>query len=181
MAAMLTVKIVPNHDPIGLGVTRKDYGGKILYGHTGGLPGYSSWAFSIPADSVSISFALNYTHSTIDDGFDRFGPALLDEIYRQTGSGVAADRATATLALHQNYPNPFTETTTISYDLPSRSHVTIEIADALGEIVARPLDEVLERGSHTVVLNGESLEKGTYFCVLRTAGARVVRPMQIAR
>ena len=37
--------------------------------------------------------------------------------------------------LHQNYPNPFNPTTTLRYDLPENSLVTITIYDMMGRIV----------------------------------------------
>jgi 3',5'-cyclic AMP phosphodiesterase CpdA len=49
-----------------------------------------------------------------------------------------------------NYPNPFNPTTKISYNLPQRGSVKIVIYDLLGRIVSTLLDEVKEKGSHTV-------------------------------
>lgn len=66
-------------------------------------------------------------------------------------------------SLFQNYPNPFNPTTTISYDLPARSHVTLKIFNVLGQEVATLLNGVVERGKYQVNWNAEGLPSGVYF------------------
>ncbi len=58
--------------------------------------------------------------------------------------------------LSDNYPNPFNPSTSIAFDLPQRSHVTIEIFNLLGQKVARLADEEYPAGSHTVTWSGMS-------------------------
>lgn len=42
----------------------------------------------------------------------------------------------AAYALHDNYPNPFNPTTTISYDLPEKSDITLTVYDIQGRMVS---------------------------------------------
>ncbi len=58
------------------------------------------------------------------------------------------------LALHGNYPNPFNPATNIKFDLPVRSHVTLQIFDVAGRLVRTLLDETREAASHVVLWNG---------------------------
>ncbi len=73
-----------------------------------------------------------------------------------------------TFALYQNYPNPFNPSTTIRYDLPKDSRVTLRIYDALGGEVKTVKDEVEGAGYRSAVwgsVNGEgrSVASGVYF------------------
>lgn len=64
--------------------------------------------------------------------------------------------------LYQNYPNPFNPTTTIRFSLPQREHVTLKVFDVLGREVAMLVDEELNAGEHSVLLNAERLSSGIY-------------------
>ena len=48
--------------------------------------------------------------------------------------------------LDQNYPNPFNPSTTISFDLPSRSFVSLKVYDILGREVSTIVAEELQAG-----------------------------------
>jgi hypothetical protein len=68
----------------------------------------------------------------------------------------------------QNYPNPFNPSTTIEYSVPSRSEVTIEIFNTVGQKVRTLLRETKSAGKYSAVWdgrdnNGNSLSTGVYF------------------
>ncbi len=70
-------------------------------------------------------------------------------------------------ALYQNYPNPFNPTTTIKYDLPKDSYVTIDIYDILGNRVKRLVHDNIQAGAHSVVWDatndfGSKVSTGIY-------------------
>jgi arabinogalactan endo-1,4-beta-galactosidase len=62
------------------------------------------------------------------------------------------------------YPNPFNPSTTIEYDLPTSSHITIVIYNALGEEVIRLVDGYQYTGHHNVVWSPSNASSGVYFC-----------------
>ncbi len=66
-------------------------------------------------------------------------------------------------ALAQNYPNPFNPSTTIRFDVPQRSRVTLTVFDLLGRRVALLVNDVVAAGSHEVVWNAR-VASGIYFC-----------------
>jgi len=69
--------------------------------------------------------------------------------------------------LHQNYPNPFNPSTTISYELASRSNVQLAVYNVLGQAVATLVNSVQPAGRYAVVLDGSRLTSGVYFYRLR--------------
>ena len=66
-------------------------------------------------------------------------------------------------ALSQNYPNPFNPSTTLSFSLPSRSFVTLNIFDLLGREVASIVSEELPAGTYSRQWNAAKMSSGIYF------------------
>jgi surface protein len=74
--------------------------------------------------------------------------------------------------LYPSFPNPFNPTTTIGFDVPDTSPVSITVTDLLGKQVASLVTgKVFSVGYHTVQFNAEHLTSGTYFVLLRTASS----------
>ncbi len=69
-------------------------------------------------------------------------------------TAVAGLRTTENNALLWNAPNPFTETTTISYRLPVESSVQLKVYDLSGRLMSVLVDEVIPEGTHQVMWNG---------------------------
>lgn len=72
--------------------------------------------------------------------------------------------------LGQNYPNPFNPSTTIRFDLPKTSYVTLKIFNLLGQEVATVVSEELKPGTYEVTWNASGLSSGVYFYRLTAGG-----------
>ena len=66
-------------------------------------------------------------------------------------------------ALYQNYPNPFNPATTISYQLPEASLVSIKVFDALGTELETLINKFMPAGVHEVTFDGSNFSSGIYF------------------
>jgi len=68
--------------------------------------------------------------------------------------------APVNFVLEQNYPNPFNPTTTIKYEVPERSLITLKVYDILGKEVATLVNEEKSIGSFEVEFDATSLSTG---------------------
>ena len=68
--------------------------------------------------------------------------------------GISALSLPEQFHLGQNYPNPFNPSTTIPFQLPTATHVRLEVFNLLGQRVATLVNGELPAGSHTVRWNG---------------------------
>ena len=77
--------------------------------------------------------------------------------------------------LFQNYPNPFNPTTTVQFQVPQTSDVTIQIYDMLGQLVRTLYSNHVLRGTYSVSWDGMNssgvrMSSGTYIYRM-TAGS----------
>jgi hypothetical protein len=106
-------------------------------------------------------------------------PLVSSRYYTMTNSptspitSVAENKAgiPAEFSLRQNYPNPFNPSTTILFDLPKKSQVSLKIYDLLGKEIATLVNnEEMSAGSYSKEFNASRLTSGVYFYCLQ-AGA----------
>jgi hypothetical protein len=63
--------------------------------------------------------------------------------------------------LGQNYPNPFSGTTTIEYTLSERAKVNLSVIDITGKVIRTVVSETQSEGTYKVNVSG--LRQGIYF------------------
>lgn len=92
------------------------------------------------------------------------------------------------IALNQNFPNPFNPETTITYSLTVPGSVRLEVLDLLGRTVATLVNETRDAGTHSVRWDASQSAGGIYFYRLAVAGnslsdqeMTIVRKMMLVR
>ena len=105
---------------------------------------------------------------------------------------AVGDGRPAAFALAQNAPNPSAGRTLVRFDVPRRAHVTLDVLDVTGRVVATLVDEEREPGTHAVTFGangtadargsrGGPVGAGVYFLRLRAPGFSAVRRMAVMR
>jgi hypothetical protein len=82
-----------------------------------------------------------------------------------------------TVTLYPCYPNPFNPMTTISFDLPMTSEVSLVVYNVNGQAVETLVNEQRPAGTFNVSFDGSRLSSGTYFYTLNAGGYAETRKM----
>ncbi len=83
--------------------------------------------------------------------------------------------------LNQNFPNPFTEETTIGFTLANPSEVNLIIKDISGRTVSVRNFGNKPSGENRIVIKGNELEPGNYFYTLQTRDFNKTLKMTVVR
>jgi hypothetical protein len=91
------------------------------------------------------------------------------------GASTGDEMRKSTVRL-QNNPNPFTERTTISYNVPDNCHVRLCVYDHNGREIVTLVDEEQQKGIHYLVWNGipasgDMMKEGIYLYSITMTGA----------
>jgi hypothetical protein len=70
--------------------------------------------------------------------------------------------------LRQNYPNPFNPSTNITFSVPERTHVRLEVYNIIGQRISTLRNGVVEPGVHEVYFDASDLSSGLYLYRLQT-------------
>lgn len=135
----------------------------------------SSGPFSInPFDTLNISLAIVWSRGS--DHLDSVTQLKQDVASVREAADVflnlanirrqpvpAPDQPVYALRFEQNYPNPFSDATTLTYSLPKPMHIRLAVYDVLGREVERLVDAGQSEGTYTVDFDGSWLPAGIYY------------------
>ncbi len=83
--------------------------------------------------------------------------------------------------LYQNYPNPFNPSTSISFNLPKSSYVSLNIYNVIGEKIAVLVDREMSKGTHSITFDASGLSSGIYFYKLSAGEYSDIKKMILAK
>ena len=149
-------------------------------------PNFNDSLFNIPLSNFSSSdgsTGINF------DELDRFSISILQ------GSGIAGTgtlyidainfstltdvsgvtKIPTSFKLFNNYPNPFNNSTHISYEIPGPSHIKLIVYDILGNEVETLVNEFQNAGIYTISWNADKLSSGIYFLRLQSQNYSAVK------
>jgi len=154
-------------------------GGEEAFSGTG-----NSWqqeTFDLSAyenESVMIKFDFGSDDSVVDgDGW------YIDDFQLQFYTTAIDDETISpnAFSLSQNYPNPFNARTTIEYNLPKDSYVTLDIYDILGRKIETLVSENQSFGSHSIVWDADQVATGLYFYRIQAGEMSEIKQMTLLK
>jgi hypothetical protein len=87
----------------------------------------------------------------------------------------------ALIRLDQNYPNPFTSSTTITFTNKKAGDAKLVIYDLMGREVTRLVNRLMPAGTFSVVFDAGNLSSGTYFYRFESNGYVETKKMLLVR
>ena len=131
-----------------------------------------------PAAGVQVRlFDLTNLHQSVGTTTDETGHFTLSLPAAAPGSALPQG-----FALGQNYPNPFNPSTVIPYQIPTATHVRLEVFNVLGQRLATLVDAEQAAGAHTTTwtatdATGQAVGAGVYIYRLVSGSATTSRRM----
>ncbi len=122
----------------------------------------ANWHTTFLPDSLQVN-ALALSSSNIFAGVYTGGGVWRRKLSEILSAEKSGNQIPFRFEVKQNYPNPFNPTTTIKYELPTSSHVTLKIYDLLGQVVRTLTDNTEPAGYKQIEWNAASVASGVYF------------------
>ncbi|CAN5819460.1 hypothetical protein BH23ACT11_BH23ACT11_04370 [soil metagenome] len=153
-------------------------GWKLVSWDMGGQVGSWIGDGSLDGELIFDSFQLTYTNESSPFGRYYFEDLRLARsappVFTEPGTGVPEQ-----FRIHANFPNPFSSTTTLRFDLPAPSTVRATVYNVLGAEVARLVDgATYTAGTHSFVWDASDLAAGVY--ILRVYAGDVGGSLRMA-
>jgi len=139
----------------------------------------SSWCMGATYDYMQRYNAYPSTWSLFMPGDLTTAPLMMYSVYGTSSQGVSELEKNG-FALAQNSPNPFTNQTTIRYQLKNTaSNVSLEIFDVRGVKVFDKTQKDVAAGKYSVDINRANFTSGIYFYSLTVDGNKSTKKMII--
>ncbi len=117
----------------------------------------------------------NYKNSVFESGIALVSEIINKEIFSEYESGKSSNEESYFGI--KNYPNPFNPVTTITYNLPQATYVSLSVYDRLGRQVVTLVDQSMDAGEHSVDFDASEFPSGIYFYRIKTPEKTEVRKM----
>ncbi len=147
----------------------------------------TSGAFTLEInETCPVETDIPFQISIASDGHIFWSDSFTIHVYESLDVTDEGSALPEVFALHQNYPNPFNPVTTLKYDLPEGSEVTLTIYDILGRRVRTLARGVEEPGHKSVMWDGnddlgEQVSAGVYLYRIKAGDFTQTRKMLLLK
>src|SRR5256885_1260874 len=99
---------------------------------------------------------------------------------------VTLKKINNSFSVFNNSPNPFNQSTTISFSLSEKENTTLIIYDITGREIKSLLNSKLEAGDHSVTWdatdnNNNGIENGVYIISISTLNGNVTKRIEVIK
>lgn len=157
-----------------------------LYFSSNGGSDFSQISINIPKSQLSYSWVVPQTSTnqgiiTVvqdnDVGTD-YNDMSGDFTIKVTTTGITyKNNNPEKFVIYPAYPNPFNNSTIISFDLPEQSPVKINVYNIAGEKVKTLINSEMQQGLHKISWNADDFSSGVYFYAIETKNAIETRKL----
>ena len=132
------------------------------------------------SNSITIDKTMSWTQN-LGVSLAYYGDSPDLGAYEYQGASTDVEGLPKQSRLIRNYPNPFNPNTTICFDLPRASEVSLKIYSSTGQLVERLVDDTFSAGSHEITWSPENAATGVYLYVLETRGRKQTDKMVLLK
>ncbi len=95
---------------------------------------------------------------------------------------IESDNIPNEFKLHSAYPNPFNPSTTIQFDIPEDSFVSLNVFDMMGRKIKTLLNDKISAGRRSITWDGTNnlnqvVSAGTYFYMISTSNYKSTKKL----
>jgi len=138
------------------------------------------FAINLAADTIIVGFGDKpVIREIVDPNANLLSAEWQLEIKTAVTETESANQLSFVLA--QNHPNPFNPSTTISFDLPRASEVTLKVFDLVGHEVATLANQKMQAGRYSFKWDASGMPGGVYFYRLQTEAFTQTRKLLLLR
>ena len=117
--------------------------------------------------SIRIALASDPLNELANELYDVIPNGVMNvDVVEASAYGVDEHSAGKNINMY-NYPNPFTNNTTIAYTLPFTGNVILEIRNMLGNTISTLVSGMQTQGDHSLKFDAGSLAPGVYTATIR--------------
>jgi hypothetical protein len=127
---------------------------------------------AIPTNSFVIGYQVDTMNIVSDSGIHRVIIMINDSLL----TGIPAFGTTNSLVLY-NYPNPFTGSTTIHYQLPERTNMKLEVMNTFGTKISTLVNADQSAGAYNVTFDPGNFPAGIYYLRIVTGKETMTKKM----
>jgi hypothetical protein len=97
---------------------------------------------------------------------------LVNEPYYYNATGIEnIPSDPESFYMNENFPNPFSNTTSLTFHIPSKGAVKIDVLGSNGQVIEKLINEQLTSGDHTISWNSGNHPPGLYICRINYGGS----------